>query len=184
MKKFFCIIIALLTLFFTAGAQNITGKWKCSKDFLNSLGTAYVEMRGYYKFKKDSKFSIKIHGRGLRFGRGYKNISKHRTIYINVKGTYSIAGNTITTTVKPEDVSCYIDTGLNAPEMPTAYEADRRAMAEYNWKNNTYEQGKSQAHFQEETVKNELMYVWNWTCEPVTVTKKTLTIGDKVTFGR
>ena len=36
----------------------------------------------------------------------------------------------------------------------------------------------------QKTIKKEFMNVWNWNREPVEVTKKTMTVGDKVTFRR
>ena len=43
---------------------------------------------------------------------------------------------------------------------------------------------KNKYEAQAQTVKNELMHVWTWDKEPVVITKKTLSIGDKATFKR
>lgn len=121
----------MLCFLSTAGAQSITGKWKCSEDFLNSLGISimYKSMKGYYKFKKDSTFTAIINGENVKSRmRKFGNkmyYTRRRTIYIKVKGTYSMTDSTITTTVKPENIFCYVDAGERVQEMPTANEATR-----------------------------------------------------------
>ena len=47
-----------------------------------------------------------------------------------------------------------------------------------------YNRGESMSRRQEKTIKRELMHVWNWNSEPLEVTTKTMTVGDKVTFKR
>ena len=47
-----------------------------------------------------------------------------------------------------------------------------------------YDQEVYMTKVQAQTVKNELMHIWTWSKEPVTVTKEALSIGDKATFKR
>ena len=182
MRKVIIIIIALFCMLPIADAQNIVGKWKCSKEFLEGLNTRFGNMRGKYKFKKDSTFIIKIHGGDgiiLHIGRWS---TPRRSLYIKVKGCYCIADGKITTNVKSGDVNCDINIGMDIPPEPTTYEAGRTGMIGYGMIKSSYNRDQNQATFQEETIKNELIHVWNWDKEPITVTKKTLTVGDKATF--
>ena len=60
----------------------------------------------------------------------------------------------------------------------------RYAMLDKEWQQRMYDQEILWNEAQEQTVKNELMHVWTWDKEPVVITKKTLSIGNKVTFKR
>lgn len=184
MRKVIIIIIALFCMLPIADAQNIVGKWKCSKEFLEGLNMRFGNMRGKYKFKKDSTFIIKIHGGGGAHISFFSRIpsTPRRTLYIKVKGTYSITNGTITTNVKPGDVDCNINVGFDLPPEPTAHNGGRWEVATYDMIESKYRKRENQGAFQEETIKNEYMNVWNWRNEPITVTKKTLTVGDKATF--
>ena len=185
------ILTAMLMMAASANAKGITGKWKCSKDFINSLGLYYDEMKGHYKFKKNGTFTVKINGveRTTAYGdtgRGLKadiTHSKHRQMYIKVKGTYKIVNDSITTTVRPEDVKCYIQPGQDYPEAPDANDG-KYAMLDKEWRRRMYDRELVWNEAQEQTVKNELMHVWTWDKEPVVITQKTLSIGDKATFKR
>ena len=43
---------------------------------------------------------------------------------------------------------------------------------------------KNKYEAQKQTVKNELMHMWVWDKEPVSITDKTLFVGNKITFKR
>ena len=185
------ILTAMLMMAVSANAKGITGKWKCSKEFIEGFGLHYNEMKGHYKFKKNGTFTVKINGveRTVAFsevGRGPKAEfihSKHRQMYIKVKGTYKIVNDSISTTVRPEDVKCHIQPGQDYPEAPDANDG-RYAMLDKEWQQHMYDQEILWNEAQKQTVKNELMHVWTWDKEPVVITKKTLSIGDKATFKR
>ncbi len=91
--------------------------------------------------------------------------------------------DSISTTVHPEDVKCHIQPGRDYPAPPDAND-NRYTLAEKEWKQHLYDQEVFWSETQAQTVKNELMHMWVWNKEPVTVNKKTLTIGNKVTFTR
>lgn len=175
MKKILFIIIMMLSVLPAAEAQNVVGKWKCSQEFLHGLGTGFIQMRGRYHFKKDSTFTIKIKGRGQKF-------YGKNTLQIRIKGTYSISHSAITTKVVPNDVTCYINFGMDIPKTPSF--TDETAMLRYDMENNHYELFESMSRTQEETIKRDLLEVWNWNREPLEVTKKTMKVGDKATFKR
>ena len=191
MKKAMFILTAMLMMAVSGNAKGITGKWKCSKDFINSFGLYYDEMKGHYKFKKNGTFTVKINGverisSFAEVGTGVKPVyvhAKHRQMYIKVKGTYKIVNDSISTTVCPENVKCYIQPGQDYPDPPTAND-NRYVMAMKNFEQHMYDRELVWNEAQEQTVKNELMHVWTWDKEPVVITKKTLSIGDKATFKR
>ena len=191
MKKVMFILTAILMMVVSANAKGITGKWKCSKEFIEGLGLHYDQMKGHYKFKKDGTFTVKINGieRTVAYsetGRGPKADITHanpRQMYIKVKGTYKIVNDSISTTVRPEDVKCYIQPGRDYPDPPDASD-NKYALIEKKWKQDLYDREVFWSETQAQTVKNELMHVWRWDKEPVVITKKTLSIGNKATFKR
>ncbi|MDE6807472.1 MAG: hypothetical protein K2I98_03310 [Prevotella sp.] len=191
MKRFCLIITLIVSTFSAANAGGITGKWKCSKEFIDGLGLYYDQMKGHYKFKKNGTFIVEINGveRTVAFSevsRGLKAKfihANHRQMYIKVKGTYKIVNDSISTTVRPEDVKCYIQPGQDYPAPPDAND-NRYTLAEKEWKQDLYDKEVFWSETQAQTVKNELMHIWIWNKEPVTVNKKTLTIGNKTTFTR
>ena len=191
MKKALLILTAILAIAMSANAKGITGKWKCSKEFLDGLELGYSDMHGHYKFKKNGTFTLKINGieRTSSFaevGSGRKPVyvhAKHRQMYIKVKGTYKIENDRISTIVRPEDVKCHIQPGQDYPEAPDANDG-RYAMLDKEWQQRMYDREVFWNETQEQTVKNELMHVWTWNKEPVVITKKTLSIGNKAIFKR
>ena len=191
MKKAMFILTVMLMMAVSANAKGITGKWKCSKEFIEGLGLHYDQMKGHYKFKKNGTFTVEINGveRTTAFseiGRGPKAEfihAKHRQMYIKVKGTYKIVNDSISTTVRPEDVKCHIQPGQDYPEAPDVND-NRYAVAMKNFAQDMYDQEVFWNEAQAQTVKNELMHVWTWDKEPVVITKKTLSIGNKAIFKR
>ncbi|MDE6012176.1 MAG: hypothetical protein K2G91_05510 [Prevotella sp.] len=185
------IITLIVSTFSAANAGGITGKWKCSKEFIDGLGLYYDQMKGHYKFKKDGTFTVKINGRErtskyAEVGSGRKAYFVHaefRQICIKVNGTYKIINDSISTTVRPEDVKCHIQPSRDYPDAIDAKDSEyaiRMKEMEQRW----YDNEKFFNETQAQTVKNELMHMWVWNKEPVTVNKKTLTIGNKATFTR
>lgn len=72
MKKLSIIFFLLLGLVTAVQAQDIVGKWKCSKEILDRLNLGYEVINGYYTFSKNGKFKLKIKGskRITRFNTG------------------------------------------------------------------------------------------------------------------
>ena len=62
MKRFCIIFFLLLAMAYSVQAQDITGKWKCSKELLDRLQLRYDTMKGHYTFKKNGKFTLRIKG--------------------------------------------------------------------------------------------------------------------------
>ena len=202
MKKILIIILTMFCMLPSAEAQNVVGKWKCSQEFLHSLGTRFIQMRGRYHFKKDSTFTIKIKGWGegaalKRKNRGWSSyirksngtieltkrpeyFASKPSLQIRIKGTYSVSNGTITTKVVPNGIYCYIESGSDIPVAPSLN--NDAAMLRYIMGNRMHENFSSLARTQEETIKRDYMRVWNWDHEPLEVTKKTMKVGDKVKF--
>ena len=191
MKKAMFILTAMLMMAVSANAKGITGKWMCSKEFIEGLGLHYDQMKGHYKFKKNGTFTVKINGvkRTVAYGdtgRGLKadiNHAKHRQMYIKVKGTYKIVNDSISTTVRPEDVKCHIQPGQDYPTPPDAND-NRYVQSTKYFEQLLYDRELLWNEAQARTVKNELMHMWVWDKEPVSITDKTLFVGNKITFKR
>ena len=62
MKRFCIIFFLLLAMSYSVQAQDIIGKWKCSKELLDRLQLRYDTMKGHYTFKKNGKFTLRIKG--------------------------------------------------------------------------------------------------------------------------
>ncbi len=192
MKKILVLIFVICCMTLTSTAQSIVGKWKCPAEFLDSLGLQYNDMSGYYKFKKNGTFVVKING--VKMVRKYSTVmhygekpltitSAHKMIYIKVKGTYEVANNRISTKVAPDGVYCFIDPGVRPPKGPDADDNEYVARMK-EWKQDNYERAAFKARIQAQTVKEDLMRFWVWDNEPLTVTKESLAIGDKFCFKR
>lgn len=106
-------------------AQDIVGKWKCSKEILDGFNLGYEDISGYYTFYKNGKFKLKIKGRqptrrasvGMDHikSKSYKIRSQQRTIYIKASGKYIVKDGKITTSVKPKKVKSYVDISASQP---------------------------------------------------------------------
>ena len=59
MKRFFIIFFLLLAMAYSVQAQDITGKWKCSKELLDRLQLRYDAIKGHYNFKKMGSLSLR-----------------------------------------------------------------------------------------------------------------------------
>ena len=196
MKKALLLIALAVCTLAAAQAGGIEGKWHCSKAMLDSLGLKkYPNIRGYYKFGKDGTFTVRIkgdrvllrssnsHGFAWKTPRYMRNRAKNQTVSIKVKGTYTTDGGTITTTVDPRDVYCYINTGLQNPTEPDA----SASWGEYYWaqhKINLYESVESTAERLANFIKTKNMHLWQWSGEPLAVTKDSLTVGAAMKFSR
>ena len=192
MKKILVLIFVICCMTLTSTAQSVVGKWKCPAEFLDSLGLQYHDMYGYYKFKRNGTFVVKINGVEMirkfsiimNYGKKPEKItSAHKMIYIKVKGTYEVVNNRISTKVAPDGVYCFIDPGLSPAEGPDADDNDYVARMK-EWRQQRYDDAAFDAKIQAQTVKEDLMRFWIWNNEPLTVTKESLAIGDKFCFKR
>ena len=198
MKRILLIIAAAFCLLPSAQARGIVGKWYCSKAFFDSLGLGvmryYPNIKGYYKFKKDGTFNVRIDGNRLsersseanhvfakKNPRWMKGNAKYQTLLIKVRGLYRFEGNRITAKVDTNDVYVDIDTGLDYPDEPGA-SASWNEFYFKNSKRNIYEVAEQHAVKQAKVIKGGNMHIWQWKELPVTVTKDTLWIGGAMAF--
>ena len=187
-------IILLLSIPQISNAQNIIGKWECPKEFLNSVGFINKDVHGYYLFKKNGKFSLRISGtrqtgyvyRGEYYDgrefRTYKTHGKFCIMSVKVKGRYEIVDGRITTYVKPKDSKIYVSPGLNQPEFN-----GREGVVEQQWKrmdDRHYNIASTVAEFQENTIKTERRGLWTWTKASMQFNKDTLTVGKFIKLVR
>ncbi len=198
MKKFILAALVLFSLFQSAQARGIVGKWYCTNAFLDSLGLAYYygDLDGYCKFDNDGMFTVRISGEmvsrrsseasavgALKAPKWMRYKSKYQTLLIKVKGTYRFDGSTITTVVDTADVHVYINTGLEYPEDPDA----GASRAEFYWKNterNLFDKAERHAAIQAQMIRREKMGLWTWNNLPVTLGNGVMQVGDLMRFTR
>lgn len=63
MIRLLLIFTVMLLTLSNVSAQDITGKWKCSKEILGRLNLGYDYINGYYKFYRNGKFKLLVKGR-------------------------------------------------------------------------------------------------------------------------
>lgn len=167
------VIVLLLWIFppLAMNAQNAVGKWKCSAEFLEKLGFSNDRMKGNCKFKKDGTFKVRINS-GNRM---------HKLIIITIEGTYQIEDDSITTNVRPDDISCYIDPRVSYPD-PIEITDDWKTMNRKDIQQTVFDISASHAERQSEKLKNRMLKFWRWEKEPIKLTKKRLFIGYKAMF--
>lgn len=111
-------------------ASGVVGKWYCSQAFLDSLYLSAVcnEYKGIFEFRNDGTFRLNVSGSTAAGRRHVSTCARQevwpsgwhgwrRTIYIRLRGRYSVAGGVITTEVDPGSVKCYSNSGLDNPDM-------------------------------------------------------------------
>ena len=59
MKRFCIIFFLLLAMSYSVQAQDMTGKWKCSKELLDRLQLRYDTMKGHYILRKMGSLSLR-----------------------------------------------------------------------------------------------------------------------------
>ncbi|MDO4932646.1 MAG: tetratricopeptide repeat protein [Prevotellaceae bacterium] len=172
MKQFILTFILLLGAWMASmQAQGITGKWKCPKEFLYSLMFNTEDLHGHYKFNDDGTFSISVNA-----GRMRGNASA-RSVYIKVKGRYSVVDGRITTAVNPEDVHYRVDADMRDPDFPDVGVGRRVSAPEYD-------AAMVEAAAQEDRMERELRWIWEWKDVPMTLADRTLAIGDRIRLYR
>lgn len=151
-------------------AQDITGKWKCSKEILDRLNLGYEDISGHYTFYKNGKFKLRIKGnkRTRRYNTGigqnaktYTTHSNHRNLSIKASGKYMVKDGKITTVVRPKDVKSYVDISARQPKIPDTstgdYEYRKIAMQELH-----YDKASSVADVQSNMIRAEKYFMWSW----------------------
>lgn len=196
MKKFILAALVLFSLFQSAQARGIVGKWYCTNAFLDSLGQAYYfdDINGSIEFKEDGRFTLLIDGSqlvsrsssaaGKAWGTpSYMKRKKaiYRNLYVKVAGRYQVHDGRITTTVSPKDVVCFVSSGRESPKLADMDDSELEA----RWKQHrqlVYEQAETNSERQANTIKTEKEYLWVWNNEPIVITADSISVGDWKVF--
>lgn len=196
MKKLISAALVLFSLFQSAQARGIVGKWYCTNAYLDSLGLAYYfdDINGSIEFKEDGRFTLLIDGSqlvsrsssaaGKAWGTpSYMKRKKaiYRNLYVKVAGRYQVHDGRITTTVSPKDVVCFVSSGRESPKLADMDDSELEA----RWKQRrqlVYEQAETNSERQANTIKTEKEYLWVWNNEPIVITADSISVGDWKVF--
>lgn len=171
MKRFCIIFFLLLGITYSVQAQDITGKWKCSKELLDRLQLHNDAIKGHYTFKKNGKFKLRIKGTKtiiknyggieLRTNKFYTRHSTYRPLSIKVSGKYEVKDGKVSAYVKLKDVKVYVGISARLPRIPDANtsEYDYRMTQFYNER---YDFDTSETDIQANMIKAEKWFMWSW----------------------
>lgn len=175
-------VLFLLIIVFSidmVSAQDITGKWEVSKEYFSKWNFGYTEVKGHCRFYSNGKFKCILKYRSLfGFDGGHKG--RPRTAYTKIAGTYNIKNNTITSKVQDDDLKCYVESGMDDPDI-----TDENLSAPFSlWGSRRvkYRQDLQECLLQENVMKRELLQIWNWNNLPLIKNKDSLIIGEMTIF--
>lgn len=186
MKRFCIIFFLLLSVAYSMSAQDITGKWECSKELLDRLQLRYDTMKGHYTFKKNGKFTLRIKGTktiiknyggiNLRTNKFYTRHSTYRPLSIKVSGKYVVKDGKVSAYVKLKDVKVNVGISARTPRIPDADTNDfDYSMIQFY--NKLYDSDSSQADIQANMIRAEKWFMWSWRDLSVRQTGDSLIIG-------
>lgn len=186
MKRFCIIFILLFGMAYSMSAQDITGKWECSKELLDRLQLRYDTMKGHYTFKKNGKFILRIKGTktiiknyggiNLRTNKFYTRHSTYRPLSIKVSGKYEVKDGKVSAYVKQKDVKVNVGISARLPRIPDANtnEYDYRMTDFYN---DLYNKDSFDTDIQSNMIRAEKWFMWSWRDLSVRQTADSLIIG-------
>ena len=186
MKRFCIIFILLFGMAYSMSAQDITGKWECSKELLDRLQLRYDTMKGHYTFKKNGKFILRIKGTktiiknyggiNLRTNKFYTRHSTYRPLSIKVSGKYEVKDGKVSAYVKQKDVKVNVGISARLPRIPDANtnEFDYRMT---NFYNDLYNKDSFETDIQSNMIRAEKWFMWSWRDLSVRQTADSLIIG-------
>ena len=186
MKRFCIIFILLFGMAYSMSAQDITGKWECSKELLDRLQLRYDNIKGYYVFKKNGKFILMIKGTktiiknyggiNLRTNKFYTRHSTYRPLSIKVSGKYEVKDGKVSAYVKLKDVKVNVGISARLPRIPDANtnEYDYRMT---NFYNDLYNKDSFDTDIQSNMIRAEKWFMWSWRDLSVRQTADSLIIG-------
>ena len=186
MKRFCIIFFLLLAMSYSVQAQDITGKWKCSKELLDRLQLRNDAIKGHYTFKKNGKFILRIKGTktiiknyggiNLRTNKFYTRHSTYRPLSIKVSGKYEVKDGKVSAYVKQKDVKVNVGISARLPRIPDANtnEYDYRMT---NFYNDLYNKDSFETDIQSNMIRAEKWFMWSWRDLSVRQTADSLIIG-------
>ena len=185
MKQFCIIFFLLLGITYSVQAQDITGKWKCSKELLDRLQLRNDNIKGYYTFKKSGRFKLRI--KGMKRTNGYWGTvgldnkfhtthSNHRPLSIRISGKYEVKDGKVSAYVKQKDVKVNVGISARLPRIPDANtnEYDYRMT---NFYNDLYNKDSFDTDIQSNMIRAEKWFMWSWRDLSVRQTADSLIIG-------
>ena len=176
----------LFGIAYSVQAQDITGKWKCSKELLGRLQLRYNNIKGHYTFKKNGKFILRIKGTktiiknyggiNLRTNKFYTRHSTYRPLSIKVSGKYEVKDGKVSAYVKQKDVKVNVGISARLPRIPDANtnEYDYRMT---NFYNDLYNKDSFDTDIQSNMIRAEKWFMWSWRDLSVRQTADSLIIG-------
>lgn len=170
MSIIFIIILSIFTL--QLSAQQLEGKWKCSKEMLLNMGIGYASINGKCHFKNDGTFTFVIKGRSLL---GHK-FWKYRTMYAKAKGHYIINSKGFSTRIS--DIKVNVEPEMDNPEFDPK-ELEKRKITTWDAASTRYENIRINCEVQEQTIKERILNLW--TCRNIPIyypSKKSINIGS------
>lgn len=151
-----CLLCFCLTQ--NSYGQEITGKWKCSKEMFEEWGLRYASMKGKVRFYKDKSFKVVVKGRSHL---GHK-FWTFRNINIKINGIYTLRNDSLVMSVKPEKLKCYVDPGIDDPRLSPYYDKWlERSRSTWNSAETFYESYVTQTDFHEQVVWEKMFGIWN-----------------------
>lgn len=186
MKRFCIIFFLLFGMSYSMSAQDITGKWECSKELLDRLQLRYNNIKGHYTFKKNGKFILRIKGTktiiknyggiNLRTNKFYTRHSTYRPLSIKVSGKYEVKDGKVSAYVKQKDVKVNVGISARLPRIPDANtnEYDYRMT---NFYNDLYNKDSFETDIQSNMIRAEKWFMWSWCDLSVRQTADSLIIG-------
>ena len=186
MKRFCIIFFLLFGMAYSMSAQDITGKWECSKELLDRLQLRYNNIKGHYTFKKNGKFILRIKGTktiiknyggiNLRTNKFYTRHSTYRPLSIKVSGKYEVKDGKVSAYVKQKDVKVNVGISARLPRIPDANtnEYDYRMT---NFYNDLYNKDSFETDIQSNMIRAEKWFMWSWRDLSVRQTADSLIIG-------
>lgn len=172
-KYSFIVFVWLFIVPSLVHAQNITGKWKCTKEMLEGLGYGYMSNKGYCKFYADGRYVFSTKGYALRWERS------HRTIVIKVKGRYMLNDGYVSTTLDEKNTFVYVEPEILPPWLNEKI-VEHEQYSTYDFSLPRWTNITTECEAQEQSVRERMLQFWNMQNVKVQRNDKLLNIGKRI----
>ena len=165
-KRIITLIVLFVFSLHLTFAQQLKGKWNCTKETLLEMGFGFENAKGKCRFKKDGTFTVVIKGSSMK---GHK-YTPYRYMSASAKGKYIWNGNTITSTIDAKDIEVGVGTDMEDPGLDESImdKTDIRGnRAEWTYANRRYENELFRGNVQEQTIREKILEMWTWNELPV-----------------
>lgn len=184
-KRMINLIILFVFSMQLTFAQQLSGKWKCTKETLLEMGFGFENTKGKCRFEKDGTFTVIIKGSSMK---GHNKYIPYRYMSAEAKGKYILNGNAITSIIDTKDIEVGVGTDMEDPGLDESI-MDKRDVrgnrAEWNYANGIYENELFNGKVQEQTIREKIIELWTWEKLPVSFTdKNNMCIGNLIKLRR